>query len=211
MIGALQAILLSLALSLSALPVRAELSAREVLNKTLALQDAVKDYTAKCTLVADIPGMDLPERHFKVYYKQPDKVKIESREAVFIPREAVTLGNLRRHLKQDTEVSMVGVGNLGEEKLYCIKLKPQGNDPARVLVWIRSGNWTPTKTELWRGQTLTLRIAWAFVRVQEAYWMPQRVVAHVPSGIINDEGPAEVRLTWEQYTVNTGLSDEIFA
>ena len=196
----------------AALPARAELSAWEVLNHTLALQDAVKDYTAQCSMVANIPGVDLPERHFKVYYKAPDKVKIESNETVFIPREALTMGALRRHLRQDTVVTLAGVGNLGEEKLYCIKLRPKSDaDPSRVLVWIRSGNWTPTRSEIWKGKTRTVELEWQFGLVANRYWMPASVLARIPSGIINDQGPGEVRLTWESYTVNTGLSDDIFA
>lgn len=192
------------------LPVRAELSAWEVLNRTLALQDAVQDYTAECSMIVNIPGVELPERHFKVYYKRPNKVKIDSEQAVFIPREAVTLGNLRRHLKQDTQVSLAGVGRRGEEKLYCVKLKPRGDSPNRVLVWIRSENWTPTRTEIWKGQTRLLGIDWSFAPVKERYWMPTSMVARIPSGLINDQGPGEVRLTWESYAVNTGLSDDLF-
>jgi outer membrane lipoprotein-sorting protein len=195
----------------TAFPVSAELAAWEVLNRTLALQDAVQDYTAQCSMVVNIPGIDLPERHFKVYYKRPDKVKIDSDQAVFLPLEAITLGNLRRHLKQDTEVSLAGVGSFGEEKLYCIKLKPKtGDNAGRVLVWIRSGNWTPTRTEIWKGQTRLLRIDWRFELVREHYWMPTSIVAHIPSGIINDQGPGEVRLTWKSYTINIGLSDDLF-
>ena len=194
-----------------ALPARAELSAWEVLNHTLALQDAVQDYTAQCSMVANIPGMDIPERHFKVYYKAPDKVKIESNETVFVPREALTMGGLRRHLQQDTVVTLAGVGKIGEEKLYCIKLRPNsGSDASRVLVWIRSGNWTPTRTEIWKGKTRLFELEWAFGLVADRYWMPQSVLARIPSGILNDQGPGEVRLTWESYTVNTGLSDDIF-
>jgi outer membrane lipoprotein-sorting protein len=182
-----------------------------VLNHTLALQDAVQDYTAQCSLVANIPGVDLPERDFKVYFKRPDKVKIDSRDTVFVPREALVLGSLRRHLQSDTQVTLAGVGNYGQEKLYCLKLKPKsGEDASRTLVWIRSGNWTPTKTEIWKGDTRILQIQWSFVLVQNRFWMPESIMASLPSGIVNDQGPGEVSLTWAQYTVNTGLSDDIF-
>jgi hypothetical protein len=79
-----------------------------------------------------------------------------------------------------------------------------------VLVWIRSGNWTPTKTEIWKGDTRILQIEWNFVLVQNQFWMPASIMAQIPSGIVNDQGPGEVSLTWAQYTVNTGLSDDIF-
>jgi outer membrane lipoprotein-sorting protein len=202
---------LGLLLLISALPARAELSAWDVLNHTLALQDAVQDYTAHCTLDTDLPGVDVPERQFKVYFKRPDKVKIESRDTVFVPKEALALGNLRRHLTQDTEVTLAGVGNWGQEKLYCLKLKPKsGGDAGRVLVWIRSGNWTPTRTQIWKGDTRLLEITWTFTHVQDTYWMPESMRATIPSGVINDQGAGAVSLTWESYTVNTGLSDDIF-
>ena len=203
-------LLLALACLATGGAARAELSAQQVLDRTLALQDQVQDYTAKCTLQADVPGQEMPERRFKVYYKQPDKVKIVSNEVVFVPREALTLGSLRRHLGEGTQVSMAGVGSLGQYPLYCIKLKPKGADADRVLVWIRGDYFFPTKTEIWHGNTRVVSIAWTFAWVAGKYWMPTSIVATIPSGILNDEGPATVSLSWRDYKVNTGLSDELF-
>ena len=194
---------------------RAELTAQQVLDKALALQDQVQDYTAKCTLRANIPGQEIPERRFTVYYKQPDKVKIVSNEVVFVPKEALTLGSLRRHLTGKTEVSMAGVGSIGQYPLYCLKLKPnrgsgQGNDASRVLVWIRGDYFFPTKTEIWQGSTKLVSIEWTFAWVEGKYWMPTSIIATIPSGVLSDEGPATISLSWRDYRVNTGLSDELF-
>ncbi len=193
--------------------VRAELTAQEVLDRTLALQDKVQDYTANCTLHAEVPGQEIPDRRFTVYYKQPDKVKIVSREVVFVPREALTLGSLRRHLTANTEVSMAGVGRIGEYPLYCIKLKPKGggeDNAGRVLVWIRGDYFFPTKTEIWQGNTKLVGIEWTFAWVAGQYWMPTKIVATIPSGILGDSGPASVALSWRDYRVNTGLQDDLF-
>ena len=192
---------------------RAELTAQEVLDRTLALQDQVQDYTAKCRLQATIPGQEVPERRFTVYFKRPDKVKIVSNEVVFVPREALTLGSLRRHLTGNTDVSMAGIGSFGQYPLYCIKLKPKGdggNDPGRVLVWIRGDYFFPTKTEIWRGATKLVTIDWTFAWVEGKYWMPTSIVATVPAGILSEEGPATIRLSWSDYRVNSGLGDEVF-
>ncbi len=198
--------------SLCAVPTGAELTAREILDETLSLQDQVQDYTARCTLTADIPGLDLPPRHFTVYFKRPGKLKIESRDLVVVPREALTLGDLRRHLEEDTVVSLVGVGTIAEKPLYCIKLKPvESQDSGRVLVWIRGDNWTPTRTEIWAGQTRLVQIEWTFARIADQYWMPTSIVCRIPSGLLGDQGPGTVKLLWQDYQVNTGLSDTIFA
>jgi outer membrane lipoprotein-sorting protein len=189
----------------------AELTAREVLQRTLAAQDQVEDYSARCTLAVTLPDQELPERRFTVYFKRPDKVKIVSQEIVFVPREALTLGSLRRHLTENTEVSLAGVGTIGEYPLYCLKLKPKGdNQPGRVLVWIRGDYFLPTKTEIWQGQTRLVQIQWTFGWIAEKYWMPTRIYAYIPSGIINDQGPATLALTWQDYRVNQGLTDEFF-
>ncbi len=211
--GRLRLILL-LVWCLPACELRAELGAREILDRTLALQDRVEDYTARCRLQATIPGQEIPERRFTVYFKRPDKVKIVSNEIVFVPREALTLGSLRRHLNERTEVSLAGVGTIGSYPLYCIKLAPKGagpnGDPSRVLVWIRGDYFFPTKTEIWKGTTRLMTIQWTFAWIEGQYWMPTSIVATVPSGILNDAGPATLSLAWRDYRVNTGLSDEIF-
>lgn len=206
------ALLLACCLPASAL--RAELTAQQVLDRALALQDQVQDYTARCRLLVTIPGQEIPERRFTVYFKRPDKVKIVSNEIVLVPREALTLGSLRRHLNERTEVRLVGVGTIGSYPLYCIKLAPKGgaqnNDPGRVLVWIRGDYFFPTKTEIWKGATRLVTIQWTFAWLEGKYWMPTSIVATVPSGILNDEGPARVSLAWRDYRINTGLSDELF-
>jgi outer membrane lipoprotein-sorting protein len=193
---------------------RAELTAQQVLDKTLALQDQVQDYTAKCLLQATVPGQEIPERRFTVYFKRPDKVKIVANEVVFVPREALTLGSLRRHLTDQTEVSLAGVGTIGSYPLYCIKLAPKGgaqsSNPGRVLVWIRGDYFFPTKTEIWRGGTRLVTIEWSFAWIDGKYWMPASIVAAIPSGILSDEGPARISLSWRDYRVNTGLSDDLF-
>lgn len=196
---------------LCVLPAGAELTAREVLDKALSVQDQVQDYTARCTLTADLPGLELPTRHFTVYFKRPGKLKVESRDLVVVPREALTLGDLRRHLEEDTTVSLAGVGAIGEKALYCIKLQPaEPKDTGRVLVWIQGDNWTPTRTEIWRGQTCLVRIEWTFARIADQYWMPTSIVCRIPSGLLGEQGPGTVKLTWQDYQVNTGLSDDLF-
>ena len=198
-------------LAWSALPARAELSAWEVLNRALAVTEQVQDYTANCTFSAELPGQDTLTRQFGVYFKRPDQLRVDSDSVVLVPREALTFGDLRRHLNQDMDASLAGVGSLGEEAVYSIKLKPRDeNRPDRLLVWIRSGNWTPTRTEIWRGETQMVQLWWSFALIADQYWMPTGLTAHVPSGILSPEGPVTVRLGWQDYQVNTGLSDDLF-
>ncbi|HEY3396988.1 MAG TPA: hypothetical protein VGM19_04940 [Armatimonadota bacterium] len=192
-------------------PARAELTARQVLDHALALQDQVQDYTAHCTLAVTMPDQQIPTRNFTVYYKRPDKLKIDSSQMVFVPREALTLGGLRRHLTADTEVSMAGVGTIGAYPLYCIKLRPRGDGPpVRLLTWIRGDYWLPTRTELWRGDTRVVNIAWAFAWTAGKYWMPTGLTATIPSGVLSASGGATLTLTWRDYLINTGLADDLF-
>ncbi len=188
-----------------------DLAPREVLARTLALHDGVQDYTAHVRVTTDIPDFDIPVREFTVYIKRPDKVKIESTGLVIVPKDVLLLGDLKRHLAEAGQVTLAGVNREGSRPLYCLKITPEmAAKRDRLLLWVEDERWTLTKTELWGGANRYLTVYWKHVQVNERFWMPAEVKCEISGGVLRGARPGTITVTFTDYRVNTGLSDELF-
>ncbi len=183
----------------------------EILERALELHDEVEDYTVQTRVVTDLPGFDMPERSFTVYVKRPDKVKIESTSLVVLPRDVLLLGNLKKHMTEAGQVITVGVRRDGPRPVYCLKFMPANMARRhRLLLWVTGERWTLTRSEVWAGMNRLLTVYWQYVKVNDRFWMPAEVKCEISGGILGREGPGTVTVTFTDYEINTGLSDELF-
>ncbi len=209
-------------------------SATALLRRSLDLSEAVKDYTATVHLAADVAGApeDMPD--FKVYFKRPDKVHIESRSIVIVRKDMQTFGNLAGQIAKGAQVSLAGTKNVGGTTMYVLKLIPKVPDkpppppeyhhrhgmpspppppsgPPRVLVTINGRRWTVERMDLYEGDKQAATMYWSYVLVGNRYWMPSRIQCNMPSAKNRADKPgAQLVVTFANYTVNTGLSDSLF-
>ena len=197
--------------ALAARPACAE-TAMEMLQRALAATQAVEDYTADVTVSVDSPNLQIPRRTVRVWYKRPDKVHVESSGITVLPRDALLLGNLGRHIAEYAQASFNGSGTLNGRPVQSIKLTPidAGPGTGRVLMWIDSERYLLLKSEIWRGGAamLTVNFTWAQV---SGHWMPTRIVAELAAGAMTgrDEG-GRIEMTFANYRVNAGIPDSVF-
>ena len=195
---------------LGAVALQAE-APRETLAQVQRQYEGVKDYTGRVHVAADIPDIELPARDFTVYVKRPDKVKIESTGLVILPRDVLLLGNLEGHLADSARVTANGATREGGRLIRCLKLFPQDTaSRERVLLWVDVARRTLVRSELWAGANRLLAVYWQYVKVNDCFWMPAEVKCEISGGILGRAGPGTVTVTFADYRVNTGLSDELF-
>ncbi len=209
-------------------------SAGAILRRALDLSQEVNDYTAAVHLSADIEGAPEAMPDFKVYFKRPDKVHIESRSIVIVRKDMLTFGNLAKRVEEGAQVILLGTKNVGGTPMYVVKLIPkvpenpspppegyhhhhgmtppaQPSGPPRVLVTINGRRWTIERMDLYAGDSLTATMYWTYVLVKNRYWMPSRIQCNMPSAKNQSGQPgAQLVVTFSNYTVNTGLSDSLF-
>ncbi len=195
----------------SATPARA-LTAMQMVERALQNTQRVEDYTATVTVAVAAPNVNIARRHAKVYYKQPNKVHVDSEGLAIIPRDALLLGNLSLHLKDYATASFVAEGEISGRPVQCIKLAPREMGPGsgRVLLWIDNEYYLLLKSEVWRGDKRQLTVRFHHSQVS-GYWMPRYIVTDVAKGALRDrESEAHIRLQFTDYRINTGLPDSIF-
>lgn len=195
----------------SVAPVRA-MTAMEMVERALMATQRVEDYTATVAVTVEAPNINIARRHATVYYKQPDRVHVDSEGLTIIPRDALLMGNLSLHLKNHATASYVAEGEISGRPVHCIKLAPRDLGPGsgRVLLWIDNEHYLLLKSEVWRGGKRQLTVRFHYTRVS-GYWMPRYIVSDVAKGALRDrDSEAHIELQFMNYKVNTGLPNSIF-
>jgi len=206
---------------LAAAPAGAAPTAKAVLVRASAQYDAVQDYVVDAKLSADSPSTHVPEMKIKIYYKQPNKVHVESKDGfAMFPRHGAIVGNPLRDLVGGTDLVIQRSERVLGVDCYLIKgsFKREGYS-AQASVWIEKASHLVRQVAVnpeW-GPSVSAKL-W-YTRVNDRYWLPSTTVATVSTPPIPNEDaeadkqpfvPMTVRLRFANYRVNTGLDDKIF-
>ena len=198
-----------------AAPPSSALTAMQLVQRALAQQEAVRDYTATVRVSVSAPSLQIPERRVKVYFKRPDKVRVDSQGLAILPRDALLWGNLGRHLAEATSATVVGQGELQGRPVTCVKLVPReaAAGAGRVLCWVDSQRHLLAKMEVWRDNARALTVSFDQVLVQQRYYLPSHIDCRLADGALGRRGgggPATMQLDFSDYRVNVGLRDALF-
>lgn len=211
---------------LLALPAQAAgLTGAEILKRALNLQASVRDYTATIRVTVDLPGVKMPERTARLYYKRPDKVHLESRDVVMVPKQALVMGELGTALTKESQVVLAGQSRRDGVPYYFLKITPSRDRAVsdRLLVWVRGDRFTVERLEGFVGSQREFAVSWEHQLVAKRYWLARRLVAQVPGRRLRRHhgppepeesrektGPGTVTVQFTDLKVNTGLPDSLF-
>lgn len=215
-------VLAGLAMASVACP--AALTGPEILKRALDLQAGLQDYTATVQVTVNMPGIQVPQRTAKLYFKRPDKVHVESKGIVMIPRQALLMGDLGTQLAKQARVILTATGQKDGAPLYFLKvLPPEGQATSdRLLVWIRGDRFTIEKLEVHKGGQREIAVQWEHQLVNGRFWLMKRLQAEVSARQMGQRrrsgggsqpaqtGPGTVTVVFSNVRVNSGLPDSLF-
>ena len=101
-----------------------EPSGADILRHVETQVAGVKDYTVTLDVVADIERLKVPPMHATLYFKQPDKVHIESKNFAMLPRES--MGMQFSKLNERYAVDSVVADRKEQPVVYRLVLHPTG-------------------------------------------------------------------------------------
>ena len=205
------------------------LQAQEEAARSLdALQkkySGLKDYTVDVNVHFDVEGFKAPDMQAKLYCKPPDRMKIESKRIFFLPKEGGTFNPLMFN-KEDFEVKFLERLTYEGSNAVKLKLTPKKRKPNAPQDFILT---VDTDRNLIREMNISSfdgREVKALIEYGHFsdFDLPTRIELHldVPfseSREIKDFGPSaqpakrvtgRVDITYSNYRVNSGLSDQIF-
>ncbi len=200
-----------------------QLTAEKILQNVKANFDVVKDYTALLTTKINMERLRVPEMKVKIYFKQPNKFKTESKNTSFLPKNVLDLNP--SDLLSTFDASLMGKEELDGKTFYKIRLvtKPEkGKQIRESFIWVDAERWSISRLEAFPAEGRKIEVLIEHTTIEGKFTLPLKISAKFDFEQ-NPDSLAEkiyspqrvprkgsVELTYSDYQVNTGLSDEIF-
>jgi hypothetical protein len=222
---------LFLLLAIFSLPITWAQDANELVKAVRLKLEKVQDYSADIHIKAQVPMIKIDEVDAKVYYKSPNKMKIESKGIAILPKQG--MGELNEFLTNEKSYTCALNGSkmLGEVKTSVVSVLPtvENSDIILVKLWIDTQKDLILKSQITSKANGTLDVNY-FYGDQAKYGLPYKMVFTIdvkkfklPKSVAADlhqnkkkanekDGPqtGTIVLQMRNYKVNQGLQDAIF-
>jgi outer membrane lipoprotein-sorting protein len=209
--------------------------ATELFYKLRGRLNTVHDYTAEVKMNIDIAFLKIPTLKGTLYFKNPDKMKLERNGGIAIlPQKSISLTLNNLVPAGDATVIDAGTEMLKGKKVRVLKVVPDSDKTDIVLtkIWVDEERLLALRTETTTRENGTVNMELQFGKYAHLA-LPDRVIFYVdvkefkvPKGVTMDYDAGEdevvkkpsdakpkkgtIQITYLSYKINTGLSDRIF-
>ena len=201
----------------------------EILNNLKAEFNKVKDYEVNVHIKVDVSFLKMPETEAKVYFKQPDKIHIESDKFALLPKEGLNFSPLS-FLNEKYTALYEREDTIDGIPASVVKIIPIGNDNDVILTtfWIDQKRNLIMKIESSRKPMGTYQLEFAYKEYSNEYYLPSSMTftftidrTRFPKGMdgqLESEDDSKksksltgkVYLTYSDYKINQNLPDSLF-
>jgi outer membrane lipoprotein-sorting protein len=206
---------------------------KALLQKVKIKYDLVNDYTANGKLKTNVLFIKAPVASVKIYYKRPDKLKVQNEKGVsFIPKGSVNI-NMNNVLGlKDFEAVAGGAEKINGTDCKVVKIFPLNDDEniSRATLYIDEKQLLVIKSVISTRENGTYELVMTYKKYA-VYGLPDKAEISfntkdykLPKGITidydNGSGKGEqgkekpkkgkVEITYSDYVINKGVSDSIF-
>ncbi len=205
-------------------------TAEEILKGVIDKIDLVEDYQADVQIKAAIPFIKVPIAKAKIYFKQDDKFKVESKGIAILPKQGMS--DLTGFLSNEKKYSAVlgEAKTINEHKTRLISILPTDENSEIILakVYISTSEELIYRTVLTTKSSGTVSIDYEY-NLNKKFGLPNKMTftvdikkfkmpKSVASDIRNNEKEKKYKdnekgtivLIFSNYLVNKGISDEVF-
>jgi len=219
---------------LAGFTVRAQKTPDQQLRAVYQKLMKVKDYAVDADIRADIPLIRILPVNATIYFKQPDKFKVDSKGIAIMPRQGFS--DLSRIIKDTNSYTAVYTGNetIGNLKATIISLIPSIDTGDLILAkfWIDAARNLVLKTQLTTRSTGTILIEYfygtqanmglpdkmIFTVDVKKFKIPKAVATDIQNGDKTPKGKEQekkskkgtVVINLKNYRINQGLKDAFF-
>jgi outer membrane lipoprotein-sorting protein len=207
-------------------------SADEAIKKVKAKLELVNDYQAVGKMKTNVIFIKAPIANVKIYYKRPDKLRINNEQGIsFIPKGSVNI-NLNNVFVNTEGFDIIDLGQDAKTKYRIIKLLPRDENSDVVLSTLHidevKGLIMKAKTTTRDNGTYELEMSYGqyanFGLADKVTLIFNTAEYKLPKGITFDyddgskKQPADkmknrkgkVEIVYSSYTINKGVSDAVF-
>lgn len=208
-------------------------TAEEIIGKVKAKLDKVNDYEASGKMKTNVIFIKAPVANVKVYYKKPNKLRINNENGIsFIPKGSVNI-NLNNIFINTTGFDMIDMGKESGTNLRIIKLLPKDENAEVVLSTVYIDETLSlikkAKTTTKENGTYELEMTYGkyasygladkvvFSFNTKDYKLPKGITFDYDDGTRRQETPdklknkkGKVEISYSIYTINKGVPDSVF-
>ena len=204
----------------------------EILKRVTETFEMIEDYEVDVLINVNVKFLKMPDRKAKIFYKQPDKIFVESEGFALLPKQGLNFSPLT--FLQTAHTALIDrVEELNRINTTVIKVIPIGNKSDIILstLWIDESRNLIMKIESSTKPDGSIVIEFQYSKIDDNFYLPSTIVftfdvdkVYFPTGItgeMNSESEkkdkkndiakqGKVTITYSNYKVNQGLSDELF-
>ncbi len=208
-------------------------TAEELIQKVKVKLDKVNDYEAKGKMKTNVIFIKAPIANVKVYYKKPNKLKINNESGIsFIPKGSVNI-NLNNIFLNTTGFDIIDVGKESGSNLRIIKLLPKDENAEVVLstVYIDETQFLIKKAKTTTKENGTYELEMSYGKYAEYgladkvifsfntkdYKLPKGITFDYDDGTKKQQTPdklknkkGKVEISYSGYIINKGVPDSVF-
>ena len=194
----------------------------------------VNNYEANAMMKTDVSFLRVPQANVKVYFKKPDKIKIRNEKGIsFVPKGAVTI-NLNSIIGgNDFTVIDAGSTVMNNKNVKILKLLPEDENSNVILstIYVDEQNAVIVKAKTTTRDNGTYELNMRYGNYTK-FGLPDDVVFifntkdyKMPKGVTfdyddnseqknvadkNKDKQGRIEIIYSDYTINKGVSDEVF-
>jgi outer membrane lipoprotein-sorting protein len=205
----------------------------QVLNAVYQKLMKVKDYSVSANIRSDIPLIKIMPVNAKIYFKQKNKFKVESKSIAILPKQSFT--DFSKILKDTLSFMAVFAGTeiINAKKMQIINLIPNEDTGDLILakLWIDTEKNLTIKSQLTTRSNGTMLVQYFYNKETEKYGLPDSMVFTVdvkkfkipkavaadlnksskPSNDKEDKNKkGQIYIRFKNYQINKGIDDKIF-
>lgn len=184
--------------------------------------DGIKDYTVDVKVSVDMKAAQIPEMEATVYFKAPDKVKIDSKGLFLMPKD-VGIINPAKFDPDKFEVAVIDTFTYKGDPAVRLSLVPKNDmtGDRNIVLTIDKKDWLIVEiaTAPYPGREASAKITYGDF---DGFKMPVKIDVRLDIGKLNGMVPrghgvpriselnGTVKISYSNYRINTGLPDRIF-
>jgi len=202
----------------------------DILDRVKAAFKMIEDYEVDIQIKIDVDFLKVPDSEAKLYFKQPNKIHVESEKFALLPRQGLDFSPLgllsgkytALYEQEDTIRNIL---------TSVVKIIPLGNDGDIILstFWVDQSRDLIIRMESTKKPTGTFTIDFTYEKYGDNYELPSQMEftftvdrMMFPRGMDgqsdtdddsdkkSDSTTGKVYITYANYKVNQGLPDELF-
>ncbi|RYZ00619.1 MAG: hypothetical protein EOO11_00905 [Chitinophagaceae bacterium] len=194
--------------------------------------EKVADYRATAQMDIDVPFIDAPRSEVQVFYRRPDKFRVQKPQGIsLLPKGGVRINLAALLAGNNYTVVDAGTATVGGSATRVVKLLPNDESGPVVLstLYIDAAQPVIRKTTVVAREGGSYEMLFEYGRYT-AWGLPDRVTFvfsarefKMPKGVTFDyeksgpkketpkgDGKGRVVLTYTSYTINKGVPDAVF-